>query len=152
MAWILIADDDDDLVRTLWAETLTQAGYRTVEARTGREAIELMRTVVPDLMILDLHMPELAGEAVLRHLQGWPVLPRIPVLIISGFLDEEEHDAGDGLNIVGRLAKPQPLASLVATVREAVQRSRPVKPVSHLTCGPHWCETLESTPDWGTRS
>ncbi len=118
--WILIADDDD-LVRALWTEALDQAGYRTVEARTGRDAIELMRTVVPDLMILDLRMPELAGEAVLRHLEQSPILRRIPVLIISGFLDEEP--AGElTMNVVARLPKPITLAQLKEAVAAGLAR------------------------------
>ncbi len=129
--WILIADDDA-LVRELWADALTKAGFRVLEADSGREALDTLRAVVPDLLLLDLHMPELSGEDVLARLRATAALQSLPVLIISGFL-EEEDDAGRGLNIVGRLAKPQPLAALVAAVREAIQRSRPVKPVIHLT-------------------
>ena len=128
MAWILIADDDD-LVRALWTESLTQAGYRTIQARSGREAIELIRTVVPDLVILDLRMPDLSGDDVLRHLQGTPILCRIPVLIISGFLDDDQVGTDLGLNIVARLPKPIGLSRLRALVAESLAgptRSLPV--------------------------
>jgi len=77
-------------------------------------------------------MPDLGGEDVLVHLRATAALQSLPVLIVSGFLDEEP-DAGRGLNIVGRLAKPQSLGALVAAVREGVQRARPVKPVIPLT-------------------
>jgi CheY-like chemotaxis protein len=116
--WILVADDDD-LVRQLWTEALSEAGYRTVEARTGREAIDLMRTVAPDLMILDLRMPDLTGGAVLQSIQARPVLHRIPVLIISGFL-EDEPAVDLKLNIVARLAKPISLARLREVVASAL--------------------------------
>ncbi len=116
--WILVADDDD-LVRQLWTEALREAGYRTVEARTGREAIDLMRTVAPDLMILDLRMPDLTGGAVLQSIQARPVLHRIPVLIISGFL-EDEPVVDLKLNIVARLAKPISLARLREVVASAL--------------------------------
>jgi len=116
--WILVADDDD-LVRQLWTEALSEAGYRTVEARTGREAIDLMRTVAPDLMILDLRMPDLTGGAVLQSIQARPVLHRIPVLIISGFL-EDEPTVDLKLNIVARLAKPISLARLREVVASAL--------------------------------
>jgi CheY-like chemotaxis protein len=75
-----------------------------------------MRAVVPDLMILDLRMPDLAGDAVLLHLQHTPILRRIPVLIVSGFLDDDRVGADSGLNIVARLPKPITLTRL----REAV--------------------------------
>jgi CheY-like chemotaxis protein len=116
--WVLVADDDD-LVRQLWTEALSEAGYRTVEARTGREAIDLMRTVAPDLMILDLRMPDLTGGAVLQSIQARPVLHRIPVLIISGFL-EDEPAVDLKLNIVARLAKPISLARLREVVASAL--------------------------------
>jgi CheY-like chemotaxis protein len=128
--WILIADDDD-LVRSLWNEMLTQAGYRTVEARTGRTALDLMSVVVPDLMILDLHMPDLCGDEVLQHLKRSAVLRELPVLIVSGFLDEAPQD-GFGLNIVGQLSKPVRLGDLLRSVQIALDRRahRPAAPPS----------------------
>jgi CheY-like chemotaxis protein len=54
--WLLVADDDR-LVRELWVDALIQAGYRTLQAENGHDAIELMRAVVPHLVLLDLRMP-----------------------------------------------------------------------------------------------
>jgi CheY-like chemotaxis protein len=113
--WILIADDDP-VIRDLWAAALRQAGFRTAQARDGREALDLLRTLLPDLMILDLRMPGLSGTAVLELVRLRPALAWIPVLILSGFLDQEpvlDH----GLNIVGRLPKPQALQAVVDAVR-----------------------------------
>jgi two-component system, OmpR family, response regulator len=84
MAWILIADDDP-LIREVWADALGQAGYRTVQAGDGREALSLMTKVLPDLMILDLRMPGLSGNEVLQRVRERSDLARIPVLISSGF-------------------------------------------------------------------
>jgi DNA-binding response OmpR family regulator len=116
--WILIADDDD-LVRGVLSDMLAQAGYRTIEARTGQGALDLMRVVVPDLIILDLRMPDLHGEQVMQHLGGSLVLRRLPVLIVSGFLDDEPPNSL-GLNIVGRLPKPVRLRDLLHSVRTAL--------------------------------
>src|SRR5262245_52789230 len=114
MPWILIADDDD-VVRSLWAETLDRAGYRTVEAGTGQAAIELMRTVIPDVLIRDRHRPAPAADPVLQHLKQSPILRRIPVLIISGFLAEEPASAVT-MNVIARLPKPISLARLKEAV------------------------------------
>jgi CheY-like chemotaxis protein len=116
--WILIAADDPVIVE-VWAAALQQAGFRTVAARHGAEAFQLMRSVLPDLMILDLRMPELGGTAVLELVRTRPILARIPVLIISGFLDEEPV-LERGLNIVGRLPKPQSLQAVVDAVRRGL--------------------------------
>ena len=119
MAWILIADDDP-LVREVWADALGRVGYRTVQAQDGREAIALMTKVLPDLMILDLRMPGLSGHEVLQRIRERPDLARIPVLIISGFSDEASKSSA-GLNIVGRLQKPQALTDMLAAVRTALK-------------------------------
>jgi CheY-like chemotaxis protein len=116
--WVLIADDDE-VIRQLWAEALTQAGYRTIEARGGQAAVDLMCAVVPDLIILDLHMPDLSGDDLLQRLRPSPVLRGLPVLIVSGFLEGEPHDTSE-LNIVGMLSKPISLAELLPSVKSAL--------------------------------
>jgi CheY-like chemotaxis protein len=122
--WILVADDDD-AIRVLWTRVLTRPGYRVLPARNGREALDLMRTVVPDLLILDLRMPEMNGDEVLDALGKSPILERIPVLIVSGVLEDESPRRSVGLNIVGRLPKPMRAADLVAAVEAGLGTARP---------------------------
>lgn len=117
--WILVADDDP-AVRELWVEGLTRAGYRVLSADNGLEALGLMQAIIPDLMILDLRMPGLSGEDILKELRGSAMLKRIPVLIISGFLDGDPS-VGEGLNIVARLPKPIRMSSLLETVAGALK-------------------------------
>ena len=119
MKWILVADDDP-AIREVWAEALSQAGYRAVQAKDGREALRLMPKVLPDLMILDLRMPGLSGNEVLQEVRQRSELARIPVLISSGFADEAH--LSQGLNIVGRLQKPQALTAMLDAVRTALVR------------------------------
>jgi DNA-binding response OmpR family regulator len=119
MKWILVADDDP-VIREVWAEALSKAGYRAVQASDGREALRLIPKVLPDLMILDLRMPGLSGNEVLQHVRQKSELARIPVLISSGFADETH--ISQGLNIVGRLQKPQALTAMLDAVRAALVR------------------------------
>ncbi len=121
--WLLIADDDPR-IRAVWSAALTGAGYRVLTAENGLVALDLLRTVVPDLVLLDLRMPEISGPAFLRALQGSPVLQRIPVLIVSGFLQDDEPTGSAGLNIVGRLAKPVTLGELLEAVRAVLRSAR----------------------------
>jgi CheY-like chemotaxis protein len=116
--WVLVADDYD-AIRELWTAVLIRAGYRVLGARTGREALDLMGTVVPDLVTLDLRMPTMDGPTFLKTLAGSSALRRIPVLIVSGFLNESPP-MSLGLNLVGRLSKPLRPADLVAAVRAAL--------------------------------
>jgi CheY-like chemotaxis protein len=113
--WVLIADDDE-VIATVWAEALATAGYRTIEARSGPAALTVISAVAPDLVILDLHMPEISGEEVLQQLRRSPVLRKIPVLIVSSFVASEPPD-GFGLNIVGALSKPIGLNDLLRAVQ-----------------------------------
>ena len=119
--WILVAEDYD-AIRELWTTVLAGAGYRVLSARNGREALDLIGTVVPDLITLDLRMPEMDGPAFLRALAESPALGRIPVLIVSGFLADESPHASPGLNIVGRVSKPLRPADLVAVVHAALEQ------------------------------
>ena len=118
--WILVADQDR-LVRELWCDVLTRAGYRTLQADSWPQALELMRIVIPHLVILDLHMTGFIGDGGLHH-----VLLQIPVLMVCSFLDDEPDDAesGLGLNIVGRLQKPELPTALLAAVRAALADRR----------------------------
>jgi CheY-like chemotaxis protein len=119
--WILVAEDYD-AIRELWTTVLAGAGYQVMSARNGREALDLMGTVIPDLITLDLRMPEMDGPAFLRVLAGSPALGRIPVIIVSGFLADESPPASPGVNIVGRVSKPLRPAELVAAVEAALER------------------------------
>lgn len=80
MRKILIVDDDLD-IGNLLEETLTQAGYQTVRAYSGTEALLSIATARPDLILLDLMLPGLNGEALLPHLKG------IPVIVVSAKVD-----------------------------------------------------------------
>jgi DNA-binding response OmpR family regulator len=132
--WVLVVDDDHRL-RAVWIEALSQAGYAAVGAEDGITALELIRDLFPDLILLDLRMPRLSGweflDAVREH-RRWK---DIPILIVSAFL-EDEHDAAAteaGLRIVGRLQKPVRLAELIERVRAAIGPSgngaaRPASP------------------------
>lgn len=75
-----------------------------------------MRAVVPDFIVLDLRMPEMTGPEFLQALRGSPELRRIPVLIVSGYLEDAAPLWVAGLNVIGRLPKPLSLADLLAAI------------------------------------
>ena len=84
-----------------------------------------MRSVVPALIILDFRMPEGSGPAFLAVLQGSPVFQKVPVLIISGYLEDEPPRASLGLNIVARLPEPPRLAEVLGAVETALATPPP---------------------------
>ncbi len=118
--WILVVDDDFR-VRDLWVEALTSAGYAAVGAEDGRVALELIRDLFPDLILLDLRMPRLSGWGFLDAIRDHPRWKDIPILIVSAFLDPDTlREAEKGLRILGAIQKPLTLRELIARVLEAV--------------------------------
>ena len=81
-----------------------------------------MRAVIPDLIVLNLRMPGMAAPQFLQTLQRSPAFRRIPVLIVSAFLEDAAPLRMPGLRIVGRLAKPLPLIDLLNAVPAAPRR------------------------------
>ncbi len=80
---ILVVDDEPDVV-TYLSTVLKDAGYETLEASNGEEAIEQVRTGRPDLVTLDITMPEMTGVKTYRTLKESAMLRTIPVIIVTG--------------------------------------------------------------------
>jgi len=84
---VLVVDDDPD-ARGFLTAVLTDNGYATTEARDGNEALVALAQAPPDLVALDITMPEKSGVAVYRKLREDEALRHIPVIIITGMSDE----------------------------------------------------------------
>ena len=116
---ILVADDDPG-IRLLLVTFLRHQGFRAVEARNGREALEEMRAGSADLVILDLAMPEVSGLDVLRARADDPLLRRIPVIVVTATRREATPDLVDE-QAWAVLAKPFDLDALLTTVRACME-------------------------------
>ena len=128
--WILVVDDDVR-VRDLWVEALQTAGYAAVGAEDGAVALELIRDLFPDLILLDLRMPRLSGWGFLDAIRSHPRWKEIPVLVVSAFLDPDALAEMDkGLRILGGLQKPVTIRELLGRVRDAVGPSPSPPPVA----------------------
>jgi CheY-like chemotaxis protein len=79
---VLIADDDTDALEMLRI-LVEKEGHEVVSAKNGREAIEKVIDVQPDLVLLDIMMPEVDGSAVCRHIKNNDLLKRIKVVLYS---------------------------------------------------------------------
>jgi DNA-binding response OmpR family regulator len=111
---ILVVDDERD-VRSLVCHILVDQGYVVEQAVDGREALAKIHASRPDLVVLDLMMPEVDGWQVLRELKDLPSRPR--VVVLSAFGDVKRvTEAG----AIGFLAKPFRFAQLVDTCQRAL--------------------------------
>jgi CheY-like chemotaxis protein/phosphoribosyl 1,2-cyclic phosphodiesterase len=121
-ARILIVDDST-VVRRITMRALANDGYVLTEATNGREALELIRRDAPDLVILDLVMPELDGLGVLKALRANPTTVFLPVLILTSETDEGSLRAGFDVGATDYLTKPFSNPQLSARVLACLARA-----------------------------
>jgi CheY-like chemotaxis protein len=120
-ARVLIVDDSP-VVRRITMRALANDGYVLSEAGDGREALERIRREMPDLVILDLVMPELDGLDVLKALRANPATVSLPVLILTSETDEGSTRAGFDVGATDYLTKPFSNPQLSARVRACLTR------------------------------
>jgi adenylate cyclase len=89
MAASILVVDDNDSTRDLLAHQLQRQNFMVIEAASGERCLEIMRSVEPDLVLLDLVMPDMNGYEVLQVIRNDEALRRIPVVVVSGMQDEE---------------------------------------------------------------
>lgn len=118
MAKTVMIVEDNELNMKLFHDLLEAHGYQTVETRNGIEAMALARQHMPDLILMDIQLPEVSGLEVTKWLKADPELKRIPVVAVTAFAmkgDEERIRAG---GCEAYLSKPISVAKFLATVRE----------------------------------
>ena len=102
---ILIVDDVPDNIRVL-SRMLVDDGHEISAATNGRQALKLAETCAPDLILLDVMMPDMDGYQVCAALKADPLLRAIPVIFIAALADVEEETRGLGLGAVDYTTKP----------------------------------------------
>jgi CheY-like chemotaxis protein len=117
---ILVVDDEPDTA-DLFAEMMQLKGYRVVKSNGGAQALRLVARVKPDVVMLDLMMPDVSGLEVLRFMRRDPRLKQIPVLVVSAKSMPDEIQAGlkAGANLY--LTKPVSYGELHRAVEEATR-------------------------------
>jgi CheY-like chemotaxis protein len=105
-SFVLIADDNRD-TRELYALYLSMLGYKVAVAVDGREAVKKARALHPDLVVMDLDMPEVDGWTAIRDLQSRPETAGMPVIVLTGH-DFKAHlkPAAIAAGAVSYLMKP----------------------------------------------
>jgi two-component system phosphate regulon response regulator PhoB len=101
---ILVADDDMD-TRELYGYYLRERGYRIAVAGDGEEALNKSTELRPDLIVMDLSMPKLDGEAASRILKSDANTNRIPIVLLTGHANDGPYGVQTD-NCDGRLIKP----------------------------------------------
>ena len=118
---ILVTDDDPEML-VLTSTVLRRAGYEVIEASTGRECIEKVHTIHPDLILLDVMLPDMSGVDLCRQLKADETLRGTFVILLSGVQISSEYQA-NGLDVGadGYIIKPISNKELVARI-QAMER------------------------------
>jgi CheY-like chemotaxis protein len=115
---LLLVDDDVD-VATMYELQLAAHGFQVITAHSGHEAITRAGADAPDLIYLDLGLPEMHGFDVLRHLRADAATAQIPVVILTNFSEPELVERGRALGAHDYLVKAHtPPAALAEATRK----------------------------------
>lgn len=122
-AHVLVVDDEPQIRRFLRA-SLTGHDFRVTEAATGQEALDLVVNTKPDMMILDLGLPDMEGLEVLKRVREWS---NLPIVILSVREREQDKIAALDAGADDYLTKPFGVGELLARLRTALRHSLPTE-------------------------
>jgi len=116
---VVVVVEDEKQIRRFVRTALESEGCRVFEAQTGRQGLTEAATRKPDLVILDLGLPDLDGVEFIRDLRTWSVLP---IIVLSARTDENDKIAALDAGADDYLTKPFGVGELLARVRAALRR------------------------------
>lgn len=129
MTNILVVDDEPGIRRIL-TSFLRASAYTTVEAPDGRSALELFRATPPDLVLLDIGLPDIDGLEVLRHMR---TIADVPTILVTARAEEMDTIIGLAVGADDYITKPFSPREVVARVAAVLRRAAPTAPAASAT-------------------
>ena len=121
---VLIMEDDDDtqgMVRFL----LEYKGYEVLVAKDGKHGLEIAVQEKPDLILLDLAMPEMDGWSVAHRLKGDPATKAIPVIAVTAYTMSSDRRMAMNAGCDGFISKPMNVPEFIAEIEKFLGKSKP---------------------------
>jgi two-component system OmpR family response regulator len=118
---LLIVDDAPDM-RTLLAKYFQQASFQTITASTGQQALDRFRRDAPDIILLDLGLPDVDGIDVCRQIRA---ISAVPIAMLTKRQSAADRQLGLEAGATAYLTKPFDAATVLATVRQLLQSPTP---------------------------
>jgi CheY-like chemotaxis protein len=130
MSWSVLIVDDEPMTQDLLRLMLEPAGFRVSGVLDGLEALDKVKEVQPDVMILDVMMPYMDGISVCKTIRNDVETADLPILMLSGktHLNAVEEGLEAGANRY--LAKPMSRTDLIQSLRDVLAEASPLNPVS----------------------
>ena len=118
---VLVVEDNEKNMK-LFRDVLQATGYATLEATSGEEAVELARTSVPALVLMDVQLPGIDGVEALARLRGDERTASIPVIALTAQAMEGDRERFLDAGFDGYLSKPVDVVELIGAVQEQCER------------------------------
>lgn len=129
LARILVAEDELSL-NDLLQDALRMNGYETISAKHGLEALRLIREKKPDLVILDINMPQIDGFEVIKKIRKEN--NNVPVIVLTARDQKDDKAIGFGVGADDFVTKPFGLEELLMRVAAVLRRSKNIKPTGNI--------------------
>lgn len=135
MPTILIVDDEEDM-RSMIAEMLNKEGFTLLQAANGLEALEKAKSENPDLIVLDLMMPDRDGISVCKDLRDHKTTRRTPILMLTALSAKETTISGLEAGADDYMTKPFSQEEFVLRIRSILRRTLSTEGSSEVSVGP----------------
>lgn len=122
---ILLVDDEPNL-REMLRQMLEMGGFDVVEAEDGLQALEKLEEIEPDVLVLDVMMPNLDGVSLCKRLRADAVFATLPILMLSGKTQKRAVQEGLAAGANHYLCKPIDVIELLQSVRELLPAPSPL--------------------------
>ncbi|MFQ6038842.1 MAG: two-component system response regulator [Candidatus Aminicenantales bacterium] len=114
---ILVVDDDQVTLEAL-NRVLATAGYAVLTASRGEDALRLAREENPDVVILDILMPDMDGGDVASALRSEPILETVPIIFLSSLITKKEEQSSDRKDSISFVSKPYDRKDLLKRIED----------------------------------
>jgi len=116
--------EDNELNMRLFCDLLDAFGYDTFQCRDGSDAVDIARAEMPDLIVMDIQLPEVSGLDITRWLKDDEALAPIPVLAVTAFAMRADEQRVREAGCEGYLSKPIQMGSFIKAVEELTSGGR----------------------------
>jgi two-component system cell cycle response regulator DivK len=120
MAKTVLIVEDSELNMRLFNDLLEAFGYRTVKTRDGRQALPLAREHKPDLVVMDIQLPEISGIEITGRMKQDPTLKDIPVVAVTAFAMRGDEQKILAAGCDAYLSKPISVTTFLETIRKFI--------------------------------
>ena len=135
---ILLIEDEEN-IRTFISTTLKNQGYKITSASNGKDGMHLAASLCPDIVLLDLGLPDLDGMDVIKQLRAWSA---VPIIVISARTNEHEKAKALDCGADDYMTKPFGTVELLARIRTSLRHGNQMKDLTSIQQKPYHCGNL----------